>query len=1306
MVLSLRVSLLGVRLRKTWRYQVALHISVKGIGPSLLYNDVLSVAGNGTSTAARTEVSDVSSAPDFVNRVFLLHLPCGGSSNKSLDVQIHAISGRDLKQATSTHGDSDSSTLVAEASVQLAGVLLERLARGERIPVTLELQPLADIPFAPKTRERDLEDKQEITLELMLLGSSTEPKPKQQVTDGRILGKGPGAASSSCELLCHVARATQLPAINRGSKQGKQPAVAVTACIISNDSTSSGLRSPASPAAASPATVSFTQVSATDERQIQAAIAELNSSNRPDKQGNSLLDWAPMSMAADKGWPASHGAQLMLQPSLLSSTTAALVLDLYQWPQDRVAKSDLRSSAVAKLGRARSSGAQAASPNPPELPAKLGLNFATLARTSTSSSNSSSSQGRSERSSSQIGSVSDAESGSVTSAAPKRGGAIVPLGRAIFPVRHLPEDRDGVMAELEADMVWVQGGSWADSADGCHVAIEVQAWDAAQFSAEQLKDADSAVSAHTVFDMSLVNSPSYTAHVVSVLTDDLIAKQSALDKLQRAVLRAEGASQLGLWRVQEVEKRNGMLAADLGQLRKLLHEEKSSSKAALSVKGWERLPRDEIVTRACQAVAAVAHEKSRNAELVYRLQQTHDEGIEAKQLKRRFAELQEAHVTQGRLVRKLEVQICDSQQTLDTVKFQEKVIAKLEKLLKQATQERRAAVATATKLQQQLEALDSRLETSTAQIGVLQEDDTIGVLQEDNARLKAFNKYEEIERVQKLAAAETETVRRLLTAEADAARTRAAADLKAVRDNAASDAEAIRHKATADVDTISAQCTAVTKQLRAQYSAESESARSARFEELELLRAEKNAEIEALRERQASELEFWRSQRAADSEAASAALEHHRAEADEQMQLMSEECDSLRKQLEDARSREDNARDNAEEFESERLSASMRAEKAEASAIAAQHELIDVTKRYAREIAMLKTRLAEKDAQLMGGFGALSNMQLGGSQGWLGGLPDPDSIAASLPDQPNTYTHTQHPLPRQTAWGVLRSQPGTHASTTHRSGSLGPLGVPQQPSHVHKSADPRLPESSRSTRMLLNSEPPRALSNQGMTSGLDPRPGPTLERLRVSLEGQGSLRKPNQARPVLLPLSTSQNQLQIQLPALQSLSNSADRFPAAALSPDAPMQAASIPAADLSNAASGSPLGLPKTGSRSRMTQQQSTAIARDSAGVSEGSSASESSSDSESEASSSGALTSMQLQANRSEPGKGVEQNQPAALQQGSRDARVSVNTSPSTRSTQSLQESVASRASSNGLESPQSNPAVIDFMLNKQAKKKWRMF
>lgn len=68
----------------------------------------------------------------------------------------------------------------------------------------------------------------------------------------------------------------------------------------------------------------------------------------------------------------------------------------------------------------------------------------------------------------------------------------------------------------------------------------------------------------------------------------------------------------------------------------------------------------------------------------------------------------------------------------------------------------------------------------------------MGVLQEENARLKAFNKYEEIERVHKLAAEETDNVRRLLTAEAEAARTKAAADVEAVRAGAVADIEAIR----------------------------------------------------------------------------------------------------------------------------------------------------------------------------------------------------------------------------------------------------------------------------------------------------------------------------------------------------------------------------------------------------------------------------------------------------------------------------------------------------------------------------------
>lgn len=57
---------------------------------------------------------------------------------------------------------------------------------------------------------------QEVTLELMLLGSCADPKPKEQaMVGGRASGKGPAAAALDCELLCHVAMANQLPPVDR-----------------------------------------------------------------------------------------------------------------------------------------------------------------------------------------------------------------------------------------------------------------------------------------------------------------------------------------------------------------------------------------------------------------------------------------------------------------------------------------------------------------------------------------------------------------------------------------------------------------------------------------------------------------------------------------------------------------------------------------------------------------------------------------------------------------------------------------------------------------------------------------------------------------------------------------------------------------------------------------------------------------------------------------------------------------------------------------------------------------------------------
>ena len=38
---------------------------------------------------------------------------------------------------------------------------------------------------------------------------------------------------------------------------------------------------------------------------------------------------------------------------------------------------------------------------------------------------------------------------------------------------------------------------------------------------------------------------------------------------------------------------------------------------------------------------------------------------------------------------------------------------------------------------------------------------------------------------------------------------------------------------------------------------------------------------------------------------------------------------------------------------------------------------MEATQRYAKEISVLKAKLAEKEAQLMGGFGSLANLALG-----------------------------------------------------------------------------------------------------------------------------------------------------------------------------------------------------------------------------------------------------------------------------------------------------------------------------------------
>lgn len=279
----------------------------------------------------------------------------------------------------------------------------------------------------------------------------------------------------------------------------------------------------------------------------------------------------------------------------MTSPTAVLVLEVYQWQTlgGTLAQLDLPTSAVVSLSRtenARKANGQKILPG--QTLSQVPKDPRTSARVSSASSSGSSSGSRPEiqQQSPQIGSnsQSDAESDSGSEASSRgsntsSGTKLLPFGVAKFPLRHMPGDRSGAVAELEGVITRFNGVVTGGLQEGAQCVVEVQAWDAAQYSAEQLKgqDQNQPSPEEPAISLDLITSPAYAAHMNSVLTNDMLSKQSALEKLQRAVLRAEGSSQLGLWRVHEAEKRNGSLAADLAQLRKLLHEEKSSSKVSL-----------------------------------------------------------------------------------------------------------------------------------------------------------------------------------------------------------------------------------------------------------------------------------------------------------------------------------------------------------------------------------------------------------------------------------------------------------------------------------------------------------------------------------------------------------------------------------------------------------------------------------------------------------------------------------------------------------------------------------------------------
>jgi hypothetical protein len=114
-----------------------------------------------------------------------------------------------------------------------------------------------------------------------------------------------------------------------------------------------------------------------------------------------------------------------------------------------------------------------------------------------------------------------------------------------------------------------------------------------------------------------------------------------------------------------------------------------------------------------------------------------------------------------------------------------------------------------------------------------------------------------------------------------------------------------------------------------------------------------------------------------------------------------EELSMLRDEVKDLRAAYQEREQDHRDLTNERIALTLRVEKSEANAIASNNEMLEVSRRCAREIAGLRAKLAEKDAQLMGGFGSVANMI-------LAEMPAPPRLSTMEP-MPSQYQPASRP---------------------------------------------------------------------------------------------------------------------------------------------------------------------------------------------------------------------------------------------------------------------------------------------------------
>jgi len=172
--------------------------------------------------------------------------------------------------------------------------------------------------------------------------------------------------------------------------------------------------------------------------------------------------------------------------------------------------------------------------------------------------------------------------------------------------------------------------------------------------------------------------------ILEALVDDLLMKQIAIERITRLQDTSEARSEIMGWRVADAEQRSKTLLQENQRLRQLLHEDKEAQRSPPVLEISPNLSREQLVERTETALAAYSRERRRNTELVHRLQQMHSEQVDVLEMKKRYQELQTAHMELGRAMSDPSNNANKMAKYRATLKTQEEVIANLELLLSQA----------------------------------------------------------------------------------------------------------------------------------------------------------------------------------------------------------------------------------------------------------------------------------------------------------------------------------------------------------------------------------------------------------------------------------------------------------------------------------------------------------------------------------------------------------------------------------------------------------------------------------------------